>query len=114
MIIMLSHMYTELDHIVSIEGQDNPLLAGEVHTFTCVVVTDITPTVKWMGPDGNPVVEGEGIILGDAVVEGNTTRLTMSFSPLCTSHGGSYSCLSVVDVPSSIRRATRNIIVKSE
>ncbi len=80
-----------------------PLTPGQLYTLYCVVYSDITPQVKWMGPDGTVLNGDDDIIIGDPVVmENGTVILPLSFSNLHTSHAGRYSCQSVVSNPFSL------------
>ena len=53
------------------------------------------PQVAWLSPDGN-VLSSEGeVTVGNQPVIGNPSRLTtyiIQFSPLMTSHAGTYTC----------------------
>ena len=98
------------------------LEAGGVYNISCIVTSDISPQVKWMGPNGKDI-SGEdnkrrddsgGVMLGDEVVTGKQTILSLSFSPLRTSHGGRYTCMSVVESPPSVKTATKDMIIKSK
>ena len=100
--------FSELTHLVAIDGPDNPLPAGEAHSFICTVTSDLPPTVKWLDPDDNEV---DGL---KVVSSGNTTAVTLTFDPLLTSHGGTYSCVSSISKPSSYKRMTRDIQVQSK
>ena len=105
---------TELNNRVSIEGPSNPLRAGGSYTLTCNATADITPVVRWTDPSGNSVETGEGISVTGPLVSGDTTILQLTFDYLCTSQAGTYSCLSIVDTPTSVQRDVRDIIVQSE
>ena len=99
---------------VSIEGPSNPLRAGGSYTLTCNATADITPVVRWTDPSGNSVETGEGISVTGPLVSGDTTILQLTFDYLRTSQAGTYSCLSIVDTPTSVQRDVRDIIVQSE
>ena len=83
-----------------------------------MVISDLIPEVKWRDRAGNEVPKegekSEGIFVEDERVIGRTTRLTIKFRSLVASQGGSYTCLSIIAVPSSIQVGTRDVIVKSE
>lgn len=105
--------------MISIEGPRNPLLAGGLYSFTCVVTADLLPKVKWRDGDGNDIPyedeeSGNGVFVDREVVTGHTVQLTLRFTLLLTSQGGSYACLSIINTPSSIQVGARDIIVKSE
>ncbi len=87
-----------------------PLTPGQSHTLYCVVYSDITPQVKWMGPDGSVLIGDDDIIIGDPVVmENGTVILPLNFSTLHTSQAGQYTCQSVVSTPLSVE-ADKQII----
>ncbi len=78
-------------------------MAGQSHTLDCVVYSDISPQVKWMGPDGSVLAEGDDITLGDPVMlENGTVTVSLRFTNLRTSQAGQYTCQSVVQNPSSV------------
>ena len=104
----------ELNNRVSIEGLSNPLRAGGSYTLTCNATADITPLVRWTDPSGNSVESGEGVSLSGPFVSGDTTTLRLTFSYLRTSQAGTYSCLSIIDTPTSVQRDVRDVVVQSE
>ncbi len=85
-----------------IDGDTSPTTAGDTKTLSCVtsVVEGLVvdPSVTWMHSDGSVVLSGEEIIVGSPEVMGNTTTLTLTFSPLLTSHEGEYVCLASITV----------------
>ena len=99
---------------MSIEGPSNPLRAGGSYNLTCTATADITPVVRWTDPSGNSVETGEGVSVSGPIMSGDTTTLQLTFSYLRTSQAGTYSCLSIVDIPTSVQRDVRDIIVQSE
>ncbi len=100
----------ELDNVVNINAPQMPLTPGQSHTLYCVVYSDITPQVKWMGPDGTVLIGDDDIIVGDPVVmENGTVILPLNFSRLRTSQAGQYTCQSVVSTPLSVE-ADKQII----
>ena len=105
---------TELNNRVAIQGPSNPLLAGNSYTLTCVATADITPEVRWTDPSGNSVEGGEGLSVSGPFVSGDTTTLSLTFSYLRTSQAGTYSCLSIIDTPTSVQRDVRDVTVQSE
>ena len=105
---------TELNNRVSIEGPSNPLMAGGSYTLTCNATADITPVVRWTDPSGDSVETGEGVSLSGPIVSGDTTTLRLTFSYLRTSQAGTYSCLSIIDTPTSVQRDVRDVVVQSE
>ena len=99
---------------MTIFGPSTPTLAGSMYTLTCTVFADITPQLRWTGPNDNTVSEGEGIILHGPVVSGNKTTYSLTFSYLRTSQAGLYSCLSIIDTPTSVQSDVTAVTVKSE
>ena len=99
---------------MSIQGPSNPLLAGNSYTLTCVATADITPVVRWTDPSGNSVEGSEGLTVSGPFVSGGTTTLNLTFSYLRTSQAGTYSCLSIIDTPTSVQRDVRDVTVQSE
>ena len=108
------HTYTVLNNRVSIQGPSNPLRAGNNYTLTCTATADITPVVRWTDPSGNSVETGGGVSVSGPFVSGDTTTLQLTFSYLRTSQAGTYSCLSIIDTPTSVQRDVRDVIVQSE
>jgi hypothetical protein len=112
------YVFAELDNTVKIEGTSNPWVAGRSgYSLTCVVTADIAPEITWRDGNSNQITNTNSsgdVFVSRPVVSGRTTRLTLNFNSLRTSHGASYSCLSVITVPSSIQVALRDVIVKSE
>lgn len=99
---------------MSIQGPSNPLRAGSNYTLTCTATADITPVVRWTDPSGSSVETGGGVSVAGPFVSGDTTVLQLTFSYLRTSQAGTYSCLSVIDTPTSVQRDVRDVIVQSE
>ena len=97
-------LFSAVSAIITATGES---IAGEEETLTCSVsVQNSTPTIKWRGPDRDILINGSGIIVGDRVTSGNITNTTLHFTPLLTSHGGTYSChASTVNVV-TMRRET--------
>ena len=56
-------------------------------------------TVEWVGPDGSVVVSEGNRVVGEVVVEGTVSTLTLSFRPVLTSNGGGFTCRATVSVP---------------
>ena len=75
--------------------------AGQAHTLTCTatVVKNlvIEPTLEWLDTDGR-VVGGNSIVVGPPITTGTNTTLTLTFNPLHTSHGGTYTCRAGVNI----------------
>ena len=70
--------------------QDQDPVAGENYTLTCTVngVTDI----DWVGPDGQEIVSGGGITVGELQVIGGITTRTLTFGALALNDSGRYTC----------------------
>ncbi len=85
-----------------IDGDTSPATAGSTRTLSCVtsVVEGlvVNPSVTWMYSDGNVVLGGEEIAVESPEVMSNTTTLTLTFSPLLTSHGGEFVCLASITI----------------
>lgn len=113
-----SCFFIELENTITIEGASNPWLAGRSgYSLTCVVIADVAPEVQWMDGNNNQISttdSASSVFVSEPVISESITRLTLNFSSLRTSHGASYSCLSVITVPSSVQVSLRDIIVKSE
>ena len=73
------------------------------YTLTCTVTPisgmNLPYTVEWVGPDGGVVVSEGNRVVGEVEVEGTVSTLILSFRPVLTSNGGSYTCRATVSVP---------------
>ena len=71
--------------------------AGEQLVLTCTVkvVAHLTsvPSVVW---SGGSVGTGDGVIEGNTTHNGVTSKKTLTFSPLHTSHGALYTCTATI------------------
>ncbi len=87
---------------MTIDGDISPAAAGGSRTFTCVasVVEGliVKANVAWMYSDGNVINTGGNIAVGIPEVIGNTSTLTLTISPLSTSHGGVYVCFASITI----------------
>ncbi len=108
--------FVVLHHMLNIIGSPNLLLAGETLTVTCNACSEFLPSLKWIDSKNDKMITIEGdVMIGSPVLEGeNCTSLSLTFNSLKTSQGGRYTCLSVVDIPFSERKITRDVIVKSK
>ena len=106
--------YLELEHSVSITGPPNPLPCGGIYSLDCTVISDLTPTVQWLGLNNQMIATTGTVRTDNPVTNGNTTHLILHFDPTYTSHGGTYACISTVSETGSFRRQTRHIQVQSE
>ena len=66
----------------------------------------------WVGPYG-PVTNGSNAVIRDLSVAGER-NVTILFNPLRTSHGGKYTCVSMVTAPAVTNgTATKDIKIQS-
>ena len=57
-----------------------------------MLCTEPGGTVQWYGPDGEPIVSGDGIQVG-----GTTSVQVLTFTSYQSSQGGQYECRSSKD-----------------
>lgn len=83
---------------ISIIREDVPVV-GQMFMLLCrVIVADVVatePQVTWLSPEGNTLSSEEEVTVGTQPVIGNPSKLTtyiLQFSPLMTSHAGTYTC----------------------
>ena len=81
-------------------------VAGQTFSLLCrVTIPDgqtLEPRITWHSPQGNILSSGGELIVGNQPIVGNPSRLTtysIQFSPLLTSHGGTYACQATVSSP---------------
>ena len=60
---------------------------------------NLVPSLEWVGPDGEVIVSEGNVTVGEVEHEGAVSSLTLSFTPVTSSHGGSYTCRAAVSVP---------------
>ena len=90
-------------------------ISGETYNLTCTVESNVPPTIQWLySSTGSRVTNDGNITVETQTATGSTTTLTLSFSPLHTSHGGLYTCQSTIDSPASTVIATRNMTVQGD
>ena len=77
---------------MSIEASNDRPTAGENITLTCTVTSDRLTVMKWIGSG----VGSEGVTVHPQVDSGFNSTLIIEFSPLRTSHGGVYTCVSSI------------------
>ena len=106
--------HPELNNSVIIQGPSSPILAGSSLTLTCIAIAEVATEVRWTDPSGNSVEEGDGLVISDPFVMGDITTLELTFSYLRTSQAGTYSCLSITDVPASVQGEVWDVSVQSE
>ena len=104
---------------------DGTAVAGQAFTLFCRVVLPeglaTRPLVVWFSPEGEVMVSGGELTVGNQQVVGNPSRLTTymaQFSPVLTSHGGTYTCQATVSSPyGTIQQsvtAEHNVTVESK
>ena len=85
---------------VTIRHDADPPTAGESYNLTCTVtVNDTTefPAIEWLGPNTSPLSNISSITVENMVmVNESAYERTMVFSSLRTSHGGQYTCQTVL------------------
>ena len=104
-------IFSGIVHNVSIDGAANPLSAGDKYTLTCNVTAEFAHSVKWLDSNNTDVNDDITMV---TVSGGNTTSLLLHFDPIKTSHAGTYTCVSSISEPTSIKMATRNLQVRSK
>ena len=77
---------------MSIEASHAQPTAGDNFTLSCTVISDRTPTLKWVGNG----VASEGVVVHPQSVSGVKSTLVIEFHPLRTSHGGTLTCVSSI------------------
>ena len=85
------------------------------YSLTCIVDTYrsiVAPNVAWVGPYG-PVTNGNNAVIRDLSAAGEW-NVTVFFNPLRTSHGGRYTCVSMVTAPAVTNvTASKDIKIQS-
>ena len=85
---------------MSIRPDAGPPTAGESYNLTCTVtVNDTTefPTIEWLAPNTSLLSNISSITVENMVmVNESTYERTLVFSSLRTSHGGQYTCQTVL------------------
>ncbi len=86
--------------------------AGEMYAVTCDVSLNQNlrqvPVIQWVGPSGHVINNSS---LDDMLLSSSSpsTLLTLSFTPLHTSHAGSYVCrATVMDTDAIIKICNNN------
>ncbi len=86
--------------------------AGEMYAVTCDVSLNQNlrqaPVIQWMGQSGLVINNSS---LEDMLLSSSSpfTSLTLSFTPLHTSHGGSYVCRAIVmDTDANLQISSNN------
>ena len=59
-----------------------------------------TPSVWWVGRDGQPITyNGDDVVIYDPVTSGLTTIVTLFFDPIRTRDEGTYTCMASLPSP---------------
>ena len=102
-------------HTVTVMASSTTPTAGMNYTLTCTAVTSNNvpscspPQLSW-----NEMTYGD-VFVGTQSTIGNTTTLSISFDPLYTSDGGSYTCQSNLSYPvSSVITKYSTVIIQSK
>ena len=74
-------------------------------------MSDFHPVVEWTGPNGNSVHNTSSIAVNAPLYDGNKTYVLLRFPALRTSQAGSYTCLSIINSPLSVKTATKDVVV---
>ena len=99
--LFLSPKWSDLPApLVTVSGVSNGRV-GEQLTLTCEMstvkhlISSTLLTLQWRGGR----VGTRGVIMSDTTHSGNTSKTTLTFTPLNTSHGGEYSCNAKISIP---------------
>ena len=103
----------ELENIVAVQGPSTPIPVGRNATYTCVITSDFVPTLQWLDKLNNPVTtSGDSVWTLPQYTIGSKTYMKLNFNPVKSSHGGSYTCKSVITHSSSTNSTSRRVLVK--
>ena len=93
-------------------SSDTKPTAGNNFTLACNVLSDAPVTLEWVGSG----VGRDGVVVHPQVVNGFNSVLVIEFSPLHTSHGGVYTCVSTITPSPSVHNSEldHSLIVKSK
>ena len=86
--------------MVTIESMGSRTTGEEYHLICTVEVVEglvVQPIVAWLDPTNQPVSQ-PNIAVGTAQRDGVNTTLTLTFTPLHTSHMGQYTCQAIVTI----------------
>ena len=98
-----------------IEGSSNSIIVGTNATFMCIITSDFTPSVQWLDNNNDPVTSsGDTVWTEQQYTIGNHTYMRLKFDPIRSSHGGSYTCKSVISNPASTNSTSKRILIKRE
>ena len=91
--------------ILNVEVEGDPV-AGQAFTLVCRITLpdglSTEPQISWLSPQGDVLTSEGELTVGSQPVLGNPSRLVTyvtQFSPLLTSHGGTYTCQVTVSSP---------------
>ena len=90
------------------------VLAGTSLTLTCVAVIDRIPHLKWIGPNGEPVTSGNGIVVSQQNDSNTFSTVTLTFDDVHTSHAGDYNCSCELQEPDSRVEEQYSLLVISK
>ena len=104
-------------------GSTGTSVAGNTLTLTCTATLlqplTNTPSIQWVGPDGRRIENGAGVTVSDPIpLNASSMMVSVTYSPLRTSHGGEYRCVADVTIPQASLSITSSsaldITVQSE
>ena len=112
MTLLIPSHYTELVHRMTLTSSSkDPVPAGSSLTLNCTVVSDRMPLLTWVGPNGTE----NGTTVSLQTDNGRISTITLTFSPIQTSHAGYYNCTSeLTEEPSSTIREAYLVRVQSK
>lgn len=115
-------MTSVADLLVSVESIGIPI-AGNLLTLTCSVTLLQAlinmPSIQWVGPDGTEIGNGTIVAVSDpSFLDSSSLVVSVTYSPLRTSHGGQYRCVANVAIPEAgvfiTNSSAVDVIVQSE
>ena len=76
--------------------------AGDSHTLTCTVNSELPINLKWVRIINEEQVEAVNTstitVRAQTVFDNKFTQKSITFQPLLTSHAGKYKCVSVLNI----------------
>ena len=98
-------------------SSSNLTIGGMNYSITCIVsVSESTVplNVTWIGPYGAVTNSSNAVTLVQSTAGTEERNVTLLFNPLLTSHGGRYTCVSMVTTPAVTNvTATKDIKIQS-
>ena len=86
---------------------------GSNTTLTCVVISAFSPSVQWLDKNNNLVTfSGDFIWMEEPYTIGRATYVHLNFDPIRSSHGGWYTCKSVISNPASTNSTSKMVSIK--